>query len=250
MSIVVFAGPSLGRLGDPAPAVEFLPPAAEGDVYRAARQGPRVIALIDGFFEAQPAVWHKEILWAMSRGIHVLGAASMGALRAAELWSFGMVGVGLIYRGYRCGALSDDAEVAVLHGPAELGYPSLNEALVNVRASLTRAKAEGVLSAAARRLVLRSAASVFYKERTWERILVAATADGMPPDDAARLKRWLKTGSVDLKRRDAQLLIRLLTERDFAEPMRAAFRFETTTFWNALVDRHEPEDEETLRSAS
>ncbi|HEU4827475.1 MAG TPA: TfuA-like protein [Dongiaceae bacterium] len=249
MTVVVFAGPSLGHFGAAAPDLEFLPPAAEGDVYRVARRGPRAIALIDGFFEAQPAVWHKEILWAMSQGIHVLGAASMGALRAAELWSFGMVGVGLIYRGYRCGALTDDAEVAVVHGPAELGYPSLNEALVNVRATLSRARAEGALSPALRRLVLESARSVFYKDRTWERILAEAAANGMTGDDAARLKRWLKTGNVDLKRRDAQSLVRLLKERDFAEPMRASFQFETTTFWSALVDRHEPDAEETLRNA-
>ncbi|HEX6118753.1 MAG TPA: TfuA-like protein [Dongiaceae bacterium] len=249
MSVVVFAGPSLGRIDGAAPGLEFLPPAAEGDVYRAARRGPHAIALIDGFFEAQPAVWHKEILWAMSRGIHVLGAASMGALRAAELWSFGMVGVGLIYRGYRCGALSDDAEVAVVHGPAELGYPSLNEALVNVRATLSRARVESVLSPALRRLVLQSATSVFYKDRTWNRILAEATARGMTGDDAARLKRWLKTGSVDLKRRDAQLLVRMLKGRDFAEPMRVSFQFETTTFWSALADRHEPDPEEALKSA-
>src|SRR4030095_14461617 len=134
MSIVVFAGPSIKRADTAAPGVEFLPPAAEGDMYRAAWQGPRAIGLIDGYFEAQPAVWHKEILWAMSEGIHVFGAASMGALRAAELWSFGMIGVGAIFRAYRRGIINDDAEVAVLHGPAELGYPSVSEGLVNVRA--------------------------------------------------------------------------------------------------------------------
>ena len=139
MSIAVFAGPSLDRADASVPGITYLPPAAEGDIYRAARQGPRAIGLIDGYFEAQPAVWHKEILWAMSQGIHVFGAASMGALRAAELWSFGMVGAGTIYRAYRRGTLIDDAEVAVLHGPAELGYPSVTEALVNVRANLSRA---------------------------------------------------------------------------------------------------------------
>ena len=251
MSIVVFAGPSIKRADTAVPGVEFLPPAAEGDLYRAARQGPRAIGLIDGYFEAQPAVWHKEILWAMSEGIHVFGASSMGALRAAELWSFGMVGVGVIFRAYRRGVLVDDAEVAVVHGPAELNFPSLNEALVNVRATLSHAGACGILSGAVRRLVLRSAATIFYKDRTWDRILSEAVGNGMAADEAVTLKDWLKKNSVDLKRRDARSLIRLVTERaeQLNQPLRATFQFETTTFWQALVDRHEPDAEEGLRNA-
>ncbi|HEV8390910.1 MAG TPA: TfuA-like protein [Dongiaceae bacterium] len=251
MSIVIFAGPSIARADATAPGVEFLPPAAEGDIYRAARQGPRAIGLIDGYFEAQPAVWHKEILWAMSEGIHVFGASSMGALRAAELWSFGMVGVGVIFRAYRRGVLIDDAEVAVVHGPAEIGFPSLNEALVNVRATLAHARARGVLSTAERRAVLAAAASIFYKDRTWDRILAASVESGLASDQAARLKAWLKTGTVDLKRRDARALIRLVTQRDpdLKRPLQATFAFETTTFWQALVDRHEPGAEDALKAA-
>jgi hypothetical protein len=251
MTIFVFAGPSLARADAAVPGLTYLPPAAEGDIYRATREGPRAIALIDGYFEAQPAVWHKEILWAMYQGIHVFGAASMGALRAAELWSFGMQGAGVIYRAYRRGVLIDDAEVAVLHGPAELNYPSVTEALVNVRANLSRAQAQGVLSREARRLVLQSAAAVYYKDRTWERILAAAVQNGMAAEDAASLKGWLKTNSFDLKRRDAGSLIRLVQEREdsFDEPLQVSYEFEDTTFWRDLVDRHEPEAEEDLRTA-
>src|SRR5690242_4424245 len=251
MTIFVFAGPSLARADTAVSGLTYLPPAAEGDIYRATREGPRAIALIDGYFEAQPAVWHKEILWAMYQGIHVFGAASMGALRAAELWSFGMQGAGVIYRAYRRGVLIDDAEVAVLHGPAELNYPSVTEALVNVRANLSRAQARGVLSREARRLVLQSAASVYYKDRTWERILAAAIQNGVAAEDAASLKSWLKTNSFDLKRRDAGSLIRLVKEREasFDEPLQVSYEFEDTTFWRDLVDRHEPEAEEDLRTA-
>jgi hypothetical protein len=251
MTIFVFAGPSLARADAAVPGLTYLPPAAEGDIYRATREGPRAIALIDGYFEAQPAVWHKEILWAMYQGIHVFGAASMGALRAAELWSFGMQGAGVIYRAYRRGVLIDDAEVAVLHGPAELNYPSVTEALVNVRANSSRAQAQGVLSREARRLVLQSAAAVYYKDRTWERILAAAVQNGMAAEDAASVKSWLKTNSFDLKRRDAGSLIRLVKEREdsFDKPLEVSYEFEDTTFWRDLVDRHEPEAEEDLRTA-
>ena len=56
----------------------------------------------------------------MQAGIHVYGAASIGALRAAELDAFGMRGIGRIYEDFREGVLEDDDEVAVLHGPEEL----------------------------------------------------------------------------------------------------------------------------------
>jgi len=244
MTIAVFAGPSLDRADASVPGITYLPPAAEGDLYRAARQRPRAIGLIDGYFEAQPAVWHKEILWAMSQGIHVFGAASMGALRAAELWSFGMVGAGVIYRAYRRGVLIDDAEVAVLHGPAELGYPSVTEALVNVRANLSRARS--ALSNAARRAVLQSAVAIYYKDRTWDRILAKAVADGVARDEAARLKDWLKKNSFDLKRRDAGTLLRLMKAResDFDQPLRVSYAFEDTSFWQELIDRHTPDEDE------
>src|SRR5437879_3858348 len=76
MSVYVFVGPTIGT--DEASKeldATFLPPAAQGDVYRIASEGARAIGIIDGYFENVPAVWHKEILWAMSQGVHVFGAA-------------------------------------------------------------------------------------------------------------------------------------------------------------------------------
>ena len=42
--------------------------------------GYRRIGIIDGHFGNVPSVWHKEILFALSKGVEVSGAASMGAL--------------------------------------------------------------------------------------------------------------------------------------------------------------------------
>jgi len=86
----------------------------------------------------------------MSQGIHVFGSASMGALRAAELAAFGMEGVGSIYEAYREGQLEDDDEVAVAHMPAAYGYKCTSTAMVDIRATLVAAQAEGVISATAR----------------------------------------------------------------------------------------------------
>jgi hypothetical protein len=143
---VIFAGPSLPPAVRPAnPAIEWRPPVKQGEMYQAALTRPAIIGIIDGYFEVTPTVWHKEILWAMAHRIHVYGSASIGALRAAELCSFGMIGVGRICAAYRDGILTDDDEVAVMHGPEELGYPAVTEAMVNIRATLEQAVAEGIV---------------------------------------------------------------------------------------------------------
>ncbi|MFP2913411.1 TfuA-like protein, partial [Pyxidicoccus sp. 3LFB2] len=148
--LVVFLGPSLPeedarRL---APCT-VLPPARQGDVWRALNLRPRAIALVDGVFEAQPSVWHHELLAALEAGVAVFGGASMGALRAAELASHGMVGVGRIFGWYRDGEVVDDAEVALLHADAEHGWRPLTVPLVNVRHVAERARAARVLTRSA-----------------------------------------------------------------------------------------------------
>ena len=97
-----------------------------------------------------PAVWHKEILPALDEGIAVFGAASMGALRAAELDAFGMIGVGDIYAGYRDGVLEDDDDVAIAHATAEEGFRELSDAMVNIRATARAAERAAVIGATTR----------------------------------------------------------------------------------------------------
>lgn len=149
MKPVVFLGPSLpakdaARLID----ADVRPPAGQGDLFRAARENPPAIALIDGIFKDAPTVRHREILWALSQGIPVFGAASMGALRAAELAPFGMQGIGLIYRWYRRYPLLPDDAVAVTHAPAALGSAPLSDALVDIRRSLAAARRRGLMTEA------------------------------------------------------------------------------------------------------
>ena len=146
---VVFLGPTLAH--DEARTVldaEFLPPAAHGDVLRAAFRRPQAIGIVDGVFEHVPAVWHKEILFALSEGIHVYGAASMGALRAAELDRFGMRGIGEVYRAYADGVLEDDDEVAVAHAGAEDGFQAMSDPMVDIRATLDAAVSNGIVERA------------------------------------------------------------------------------------------------------
>ncbi len=188
---IVFLGPSLPRaearmLLD----ATYLPPAGQGDLMRAGAGRPVAIALIDGVFKDAPTVRHREILWLLSRGVPVYGAASMGALRAAELSGHGMIGVGLIYRWYRRYAMLPDDAVAVTHAPAALGAQPLSDALVDIRRSLSAARRRGLLSAEEAEVHLQAQTALPFPERR------------MP--DAARGAR------IDQKAADAARLLRLM----------------------------------------
>src|SRR5262245_58167109 len=117
--IAVFLGPSLdlATARSILPA-NYYPPVRMGDVYRLLTTGVRLIVLLDGVFHAAAPVWPREILAALKAGISVVGASSMGALRAAELAPYGMIGWGTVFQWYMQGQIAGDDEVALLHMPA------------------------------------------------------------------------------------------------------------------------------------
>jgi hypothetical protein len=240
MRAIIFAGPSLPPRWRPDDArFDWRPPVRQGELYRAALAGPAVIGVIDGYFEVVPTVWHKEILWAMAQGIHVFGAASIGALRAAELDTFGMRGVGAIYEAYRDRVLEDDDEVAVLHGPEELGYPPLTEAMVNIRATLDEAGRRGILPPEIAERLAAIARALFYKERTYEAILRAAAESDVPAVCLRDFTAWLPQGRVDRKRLDAEAMLEAIRIHlaSGAPPLRVTYELADTVAWQAARRR-------------
>ncbi|WIG96096.1 TfuA-like protein [Myxococcus sp. SDU36] len=210
--LVVFLGPSLpeAEARRLAPCT-VLPPARQGDVWRALRLRPRAIALVDGVFEAQPSVWHHELLAALEAGVAVFGGGSMGALRAAELAPHGVVGVGRIFEWYRDGVVVDDSEVALLHADGEHGWRPLTVPLVNVRHAAECAAQARVLTREAARALVDAGQSVFYQERTWARVL-EVVAPRWSASTRAAWDAWSPRGAEDLKRRDALACLRTAGE--------------------------------------
>lgn len=206
---VLFVGPTLhgeiaaGRL-EGAPEIVCRGPARQGDIARAVVDGAAAIGLVDGRYEDVAAPWHKEILFALSQGVAMLGGGSLGALRAAECAAFGMIGIGAIFESYVNGARVDDSDVAQLHAPAEMDFFPLTEALVNVEETFRVLVAAGLLEA---RLVAQLGAiarALFFKTLTFEAVVDKA---GLPDPEAARLLALIARHRVDLKRRDAHLLV-------------------------------------------
>jgi len=205
MKPVIFAGPSIYHLQlPPEPGFDLVPPAQCGDILKAVQEGRRVIGLIDGVFETGPAVWHKEIMFALAEGCTVLGASSMGAIRAAECFRFGMIGVGQIFDDYRTGRRTADADVAILHGPGELGYVPLTAALVDVDDAILRMGAAGVLSGTLGETLQQRAKKTYFKSRTWEVLLSEVE---ISEEMATSILDWINRNGPGLKGRDALLLL-------------------------------------------
>jgi|HubBroStandDraft_5_1064220.scaffolds.fasta_scaffold276258_2 hypothetical protein len=115
---ILYVGPSLyGRRPEPWPGELWKGPAAQGDVVRDVLYlEPRQIVLIDGTFNQTLSVWHKELVFALLQGVYCIGAASMGAIRAAELDRYQMKGIGRIYERFRDGE-EDDSLVILNYCP-------------------------------------------------------------------------------------------------------------------------------------
>jgi TfuA protein len=208
--IIVFLGPSLSR--DKAQQIlvaDFRPPAKRGDIYLAAREGAKIICLIDGVFFQDCSVAHKEILFALEGGASVLGASSMGALRASELDVYGMEGVGLIYEAYRSGNLVSDDEVALIFDP--FTWEPLSEPLVNIRFNLDMAMQKGVIKSSTRDELFHYAASIYFPERNYDRMMNDAEGH-IPEAELQSFREFLATEKRDFKMEDACLALRRLKE--------------------------------------
>jgi hypothetical protein len=234
--VVVFAGPTLSR-EEASRYLDacYLPPADQGAiVYIASEIKPEVIVLIDGVFGHVPSVRHKEILWALSRGMRVCGAASLGAIRAAELHPQGMIGHGLIYRRYRATPLVDDDEVAVAMSPVEMGSQAIGDALINMRITLRAAARQGVISASLAKLLVQTAQATYFLDRSYSKVIADVRPKICREDVGAlaALERWLKGNAIDQKRADAIGLLRLVASGD--EKLwapRTPERFDVTLSW-------------------
>lgn len=222
---ILFAGPSLAGLSLDLGDIELRPPAAHGDLARGVLQGATAIGLVDGYFDAVASVWHKEILFALSRGVHVCGAASMGALRAAECAAFGMLPIGAIASSYLDGSRDDDADVGLTHAPAELGYLPLTEPMVDVEATLAHLDSLGLLQAGERTSLLAAARRLHFSERLVESLF--------PPAWGPRgttLHALYRQHHVPQKQRDALALLDHL-RRLSVHPATASFTFVPSPMW-------------------
>ncbi|MFB7594667.1 TfuA-like protein [Streptomyces sp. NPDC056160] len=212
--IHVFVGPTLPRSHPmlSAPGVRPGPPIGHGDLFDPAIGSSDTVLIIDGVYHQAPALRHKEILGAMERGVRVVGAASIGALRAAELSTYGMRGVGSIYAAYASGRITGDDEVAVGQAP-DGDWTALTWPLVNLRHMLELAQAAGLFGSERATELFTALGAVYYPQRT-----TAAVRAVCRRLDAGHFVDWLDEHRAvdphfgDLKRADALTAIHAVVE--------------------------------------
>jgi hypothetical protein len=196
---VVFVGPT-------APASEILsilpeaiirPPARRGDLYALRILKHSVFLVLDGVFGSALAISPREVIDVAKDGALVVGASSMGALRAADCFPAGVRGVGTIFRLYRSRAISSEDEVAITYRE-DKPFPPLTEPLINMRIALRRATRKGLLDGHVANRILSEAEAAHFSVRTWAHAYQKA---GCAP--SVDLQRYL--GQIDVKRADAVL---------------------------------------------
>ena len=222
MKAVVFLGPSL-PLSDAKKILGvdkaiYLPPASQADLLSAVTiYKPDVIAIIDGEFGQSLSIWHKEILFALEKGIQIYGASSMGALRAVETSMFGTIGVGAVYDMYASGEINDDDEVALLHSAEDDGYRNISEPMINIRMTFRKAAEEKVVSKETAEIFTDIAKSIFYTQRVYPLIFRKAVENGIDQKTIDLMSAFVKDHHVDIKAQDAIKLLETL--RDLEEPI-------------------------------
>ena len=176
-------------------------PIKRGDIGLALKENPDIIGIIDGVFHQNSAVGHKEILEAINRGIKVYGASSMGALRASELDSLGMTGIGYCYNQYANGIIDSDDDVAVMLDSDSL--EPLSIPLISMRYVFTEAVKKNIITNDEKEELLKIAKDEYYPQRNYAQTLSKSHLNN---DKKSELIDFIRT-TPDIKKEDAKKLI-------------------------------------------
>ncbi|MFE2879043.1 TfuA-like protein [Streptomyces roseus] len=212
--LIVTAGPTLcaAEVRERLPEAEVHDPVAADQVLRWGMTAGDRLLIIDGLFLQARAVRHKELLSLLDQGVHVFGASSMGALRAAELEAFGMRGVGAVFRDYRDGVLVGDDEVALTHADADADHRALSWALVDLRYAVRLAVEERVIDAATAAALVNCAKTLPFTRRDSPTVIGAARAQGCDQATLAAFRSFCARRRPSIKRLDALAALRQVAE--------------------------------------
>lgn len=181
-------------------------PIKRGDLGVDLKENPDIIGIIDGVFHQNSAVGHKEIMGAMNSGVKVFGASSMGALRASELDSLGMVGVGYCYNQYASGAIDSDDDVAVMLDSESL--EALSVPLISMNYVFENALSENILTPEEKDELSSIAKSTFYPKRNYAQTL---SQSSLSDDKKTELINFIRENE-DIKKQDAKELLNYIKE--------------------------------------
>lgn len=214
---VIFVGPSLdhGELESMTTA-QLAPPIRRGDLQQFADND--IFVLIDGEFGQNLSVSPKEILALLDRGKVVIGASSMGALRASELDVYGMIGVGWVYERFARADVRRDDDVALAFSP--LDHTAVTVPMVNVEYMIELLEEKGEIRPAEKSAVLRAARRIFFADRTEAR-LRKTLRKLLGPERLDAMLTALGGAIPDIKAEDARRAVLLADAIAYSRSMNA-----------------------------
>ena len=214
---IIFLGPSLShekarKIFD----ADYRPPARKGDFLRLAADFDVVemaIGFVDGvFLQDYPPTPIEVYHLARKKGVILVGAASLGALRAVELEKFGMVGIGKIFQLYKTGKVNADDEVAVTFA-SEGDYQLQSEAMIDIRYNLYLAHKKGVINEKAKSMLVRLAKEIYFPHRKYTYILEEArNRYPILESEINSFGSYIRSNRKSLKEMDAIKLVKYLKE--------------------------------------
>jgi hypothetical protein len=202
---VVFAGPTLRREDAVNIRCDLRPPARRGDLRAVCEAGKQLVVLIDGHMAYLPPPSPTEILDCIRLfGATIVGAASLGALRAVELDNFGMHGMGWVYQEYRARRVDADDELLVLMHP-ETSLP-MTIPMINVRYGLATLRERNEITASQCVQLMDQFRTRCFEERTRELLDELVGSLGL----ARHVTEFLTNRESDVKGQDTHDCLRWL----------------------------------------
>jgi TfuA protein len=210
---IVYLGPTLSR----AEAIKILDadyrdPAKKGDFLMLSRDSDekKYVGFVDGVFlhDYPPSpieVYHL----ATRKNIELIGASSLGALRAVELEKFGMKGIGKIFQLYKNGIINADDEVAVTFVRENNILQS--EAMIDIRFNLFLAYKKGLITNQTKKRFAKIAKNIYFPFRNYADIL-KLTQQQFPSihNELESFRSYILKNRDSLKARDAIKLLKYL----------------------------------------
>jgi hypothetical protein len=179
---IIFIGPSLSqqkarKILD----ADYRGPAKKGDLlilsasaFINLKDQPNAInfvGLIDGLFLQDYPPTPIEVFQLLSnKNFHVVGGASIGALRAVELEKFGMVGIGKVFELFKNGVTNADDEVAVTFHPGD-GGSIQSEAMIDIRFNLFIAYKKNIITECTKCIIAKTAKTIYFPYRNYSNVI-------------------------------------------------------------------------------
>ncbi|MBP2849280.1 TfuA-like protein [Dickeya oryzae] len=205
---IVFGGPSVSAIKKHDDVIEYRPPIQGGELAALAGSG-RPVLIADGLFGTKMSVTVVECLEFIQAGGLLLGCSSMGALRAADCYNSGMVGVGQIFHGYVMGYYHSDADVAVRYHSGS--YEEITLSWVHIDHVARHLVMQKKFSSLTARLILAKIRAISWYERYIDQVIEIIRSFS-PQLMESELRLLFHDNDLHPKKHDAQLAINYLTQ--------------------------------------